>query len=82
MDRTDPNRATYLNGLTLRTSLGLAVLGFGVSDLALGSGVVILLIGVATIAFGVPALFWLRVPESERAPRAIMQPSPVRGTAD
>ena len=69
MERGDPNRATYLDGLTLRNSLGLAVLGFGVSDLALGSGVVILVLGVTTLGLGVPVLYWLRVPVAERLGR-------------
>ena len=69
MERDDPNRATYLSGLTLRNSLGLAILGFGVSDLALASGVVILIMGVGTLGLGVPALYWVRVPVSERVQR-------------
>jgi hypothetical protein len=66
MERDDPNRAVYLDGLTLRNALGLAVLGFGVSDLALVSGLVILVLGVATLGLGVPVLYWLRVPSAER----------------
>ena len=69
MGRDDPNRQTYLNGVTLRNSLGLAVLAFGLSDLALGSGLVILILGLATLGFGVPVLYWLRAPESERVSR-------------
>ena len=57
MERDDPNRATYIKGLTLRNSLNLSVLGFGVADLAIGTGAVILLMGVATLAVGVPALY-------------------------
>ena len=57
MERDDPNRATYIKGLTLRNSLNLSVLGFGVADLAIGTGAVILLMGMATLAVGVPALY-------------------------
>ena len=39
MERDDPNRATYIKGLTLRNSLNMAVMGFGVADLAMGMGV-------------------------------------------
>ena len=70
MDPTDPNREAYLSGLTLRNSLGLALLGFGVADLALGSGVVILILGAVTLGLSVPALYWLRAPTSERIRRA------------
>lgn len=76
MSRDDPNRATYLDSLTLRTSLGLAVLGFGVSDLALGSGVVILLLGVATLGFGVPVLYWLRVPAVQQVAQPVTRLAP------
>ncbi|MBI2165248.1 MAG: hypothetical protein HYU29_02440 [Chloroflexi bacterium] len=58
-------RNTYLNGLNLRNSLSLAVMGFGVADLAIGSGVMILLLGVFTVAVGVPALYWAGQAESE-----------------
>jgi hypothetical protein len=57
MERDDPNRATYVTGLTLRNALNLSVLGFGVADLAIGTGAVILLMGMATLAVGVPALY-------------------------
>ena len=47
MARDDPNRDDYLRGLTLRNSLHLAVLGFGVADLAIATGAVTLSLGVA-----------------------------------
>ena len=59
MARTDPNRATYLDGVALRTALNLAVMGFGVADMALGAGVIILIAGVATLLLAAPALFLL-----------------------
>ena len=64
MDREDPNRDTYLNGLTLRNSLSLARLAFGVADLAMASGAVIILMGVGTLGVGVPVLYWIREPAS------------------
>ena len=51
MERDDPNRATYIKGLTLRNSLNMAVMGFGVADLAMGMGAIIILMGVGTMAF-------------------------------
>lgn len=64
MDREDPNRVTYLKGLTLRNSLNMAVLGFGVADLAMATGAAIMLIGFAAAALGAPVLYlaWGRVP--------------------
>ena len=82
MERGDPNRDTYLSGLTLRNSLGLAILGFGVSDRALGSGVVILILGIGTLALGVPVLYWVRVPVTAREPRTSTQIEPQLTAAD
>ncbi len=54
MAQSDPNRATYLNGLTLRTALNLAVVGFGVGDLAIGVGAVTIVLGLITAGFAIP----------------------------
>ena len=42
-----PERTTYLDGTTLRNSLNLAVLAFGVTTIALGAGVFMLISGIA-----------------------------------
>lgn len=52
MERDDPNRATMLDGLTLRNSLTLARMALDVSDLVAGLGAVIAVIGVAFTATG------------------------------
>ena len=57
MERDDPNREAYLKGLTLRNALNLAVMGFGVANLAIGTGAVILLLGTGTLALVVPVLY-------------------------
>jgi hypothetical protein len=64
MDREDPNRATYLKGVTLRNALNMAVMGYGIADLAMATGAVIMLIGFAAGAMGAPILYfaWGRVP--------------------
>ncbi len=54
MSREDPNRQTYLNGLTLRNSLNLAVVGFGVADLAIGMGAVTMVLGLIIAALAAP----------------------------
>ena len=54
LDRDDPNRETYLNGLILRNSLNLAVIGFGVADMALGLGAVTLVLGLIIAGLAVP----------------------------
>jgi len=66
MDRDDLNREAYLNGLTLRNSLNMAVMGFGVADLAIGMGAVIVLMGVGTLAFVAPVLLTSPPPRRKR----------------
>ncbi len=47
LDREDPLRATAMNGSFLRASLFTSVLAFGVSAMAVGIGIVFILLGVA-----------------------------------
>ncbi len=79
MDRDDPNREAYLKGLTLRNSLNMAVMGFGVADLAIGIGAVIVLMGVRTLAFVAPVLYITIAKEEEEEPTAktgVVTPAP------
>ena len=46
-ERGSDDRATYLDGTTLRNSLNLAVLSFGVTTIALGAGIFMLITGIA-----------------------------------
>ncbi len=54
MERDDPRRETYITGLTLRNSLNLAVVSFGVADLAIGLGVVTIVLGLIIAGLAVP----------------------------
>lgn len=67
MERDDPNRATYLNGVTLRNALNLAVMGFKVSDLVVGIGVFVVVLGVTNIVFLAPVMYFVGNPEMEPA---------------
>lgn len=67
MARDDPNRETYLSGVTLRNALNLAVMGFKVSDLVVGVGAIVLVIGLTNIIVMAPVLFWVR----EGAPKGV-----------
>jgi hypothetical protein len=51
--RDDPNRATYLNSVTLRTALMESYLAFKVSDLVVGMGAIVVLLGLSHVALGV-----------------------------
>ena len=66
MDREDPQRALYLNSVSLRTALNLAVMGFKVSDLVIGMGAFIIVVGATNLLLTAPLLYWLR--EGETAP--------------
>lgn len=74
----NPDRQTYINGVTLRTALYLAAMGFGVAELALGAGAVFLMLGVATITVLAPVTYWVgRVePAAQRVPLRAPQLSP------
>ena len=54
MEPDDPNRETYLKGLTLRNALNLAAVGFGVADLAIGTGAISIVLGLIVTGFAVP----------------------------
>lgn len=54
MERDDPNRETYITGLTLRNSLNLAVVGFGVTDLVVGVGAVTIVLGIIIAGLAIP----------------------------
>ena len=49
LDREDPLRTVAMNGSFLRASLFTSVLAFGVSAMAIGVGIVFILIGVALL---------------------------------
>ena len=54
MERDDPNREAYLKGLTKRNSLNLAVVGFGITDLAVGLGAVTIVLGLIIAGLAIP----------------------------
>lgn len=53
LERDDPNRATILSAMTMENSLNLAVLGYGVTDIAKASGGFMLVIGLALTFSGI-----------------------------
>ena len=52
MERTDPNRATYLQAVTLRTALMESYLAFKVADLVQGVGIIVAMLGASHIVLG------------------------------
>ena len=70
MERDDPNRDVYIKGLTLRNALNLAIVGFGVADLAIGVGGITIILGLIIAGFAIPThMLVMRVygPESVAA---------------
>ena len=51
-ERGSAERDSYLDGTTLRNSLNLAVMGFGVSQMLLGTGAFMVLTGIALSGSG------------------------------
>ena len=50
LDKSDPTRATVMNGSFLRASLFTSVVSFGVAAMAMGLGLLMALIGYALLA--------------------------------
>lgn len=67
LERGSGERATYLDGLTIRNSLNMAIVGFKVAELVIGIGAVIMLLGTGMLLLLAPALRWARQPAGERA---------------
>ena len=51
-----PTRQWFLNGLTIRSALGLAVMGYGVANIALALGSALIIIGAAALGVGIPLI--------------------------
>ena len=54
LDREDPVRATVMNGSFLRASLFTSVVSFGIAAMAMGLGIVFVLVGAALRVLGRP----------------------------
>ena len=57
LDRDDPLRETAFTAANLRTSLNLAVMGFEVSNLVIGLGAFMIVIGATFVVFMAPAVY-------------------------
>ena len=52
MDRNDPNRAQYLNSVTLRTALMESYMAFKIAELVQGVGLIVALLGGSQVVLG------------------------------
>jgi len=64
----NPVRNTVIQSVSLRTALNLAVMGFKVSDLVIGMGAFIIVVGATNVLLTAPLLYWLREGETAPAP--------------
>jgi hypothetical protein len=74
LSRDDPNRATYLNSVTLRTALMESYLAFKVADLVTGVGVIIVLLGLSQIVLGAYLGLAMRISASHRVTVGAQRP--------
>jgi hypothetical protein len=70
----NPVRNTAKDSAFLRTSLGVAVMGFKVSDLVTGLGAFMMVMGITLILFLAPAVYWAAEVANER--EAARKPEP------
>jgi hypothetical protein len=54
--KDDPNRQQILNAMTMTTSLELAVMGFGLTQVVEASGAFMILVGLGFLLVSVPAI--------------------------
>ena len=59
LPRDDPRRAQFIDGVALRSALNMAVMGFGVTQLVIGAGVLVFVAGAATLFLATPGLYFL-----------------------
>ena len=52
MDRNDPNRAQYLNSVTLRTALMESYMAFKIAELVQGVGLIVAALGASQVVLG------------------------------
>lgn len=70
LPREDPRRAQFIDGVALRSALNMAVMGFGVTDLVIGVGVIVTIAGFATLALATPGIYLLAGMVVPRPPAA------------
>jgi hypothetical protein len=70
---SNPLRTTAQTSAFLRTSLGVAVMGFKVSDLVVAMGLFLIVIGVLNVLIMAPATYWASVVADEHEKRRVAE---------
>lgn len=82
LERGSPERDSYISGVTLRTALNLAVMGFRVSDLVIGVGAFVAAVGLSNVFLIAPLAFMVGHAQQPGEVTPLRQPEPdVRRTA-
>lgn len=71
----NPLRTTAQNSAFLRTSLGVAVMGFKISDLVVAMGAFLILVGVLSVLVMAPATYWASVVADEHEKNRVNTPA-------
>jgi hypothetical protein len=69
----NPLRNTALTSAELRTSLGVAVMGFKISDLVVGLGAFLIVLGLMNVFIMAPVTYWATVVADEHEKKAAKQ---------
>lgn len=51
-----PERAQFLEGLAIRTTLYLVIASYGIANVAIGTGTALMLVGAAMLGVGIPVV--------------------------
>src|SRR4029078_3363691 len=78
---SNPLRNTALTSAELRTSLGVAVMGFKVADLVTGLGAFLIVIGLLSIFVTAPVTYWATIVADEHEKTSVSQTSKQTGPA-
>jgi hypothetical protein len=70
---SNPLRTTAQTSAFLRTSLGVAVMGFKVSDLVVAMGAFLIVIGALNVLIMAPATYWASVVADEHEKRRVAE---------
>jgi hypothetical protein len=71
----NPLRTTAQTSAFLRTSLGVAVMGFSVSNLVVGLGAFLIVIGLLSVIIMAPAAYWASVVADEHEKQRVKSPA-------
>jgi hypothetical protein len=70
LDRNDPNRAQYLNSVTLRTALMESYMAFKIADLVSGVGLIVVALGGSQVVLGIYLGLVARPAKAQATPAA------------